>query len=66
MWSRVWKENVGNKALITRALYGGKAAGSDFRNNLRECMSYLSFESCPADTSVWMRLAMKADGLDYY
>ena len=31
-------ENVGKKALIRRALYGGKAAGRDFRNHLRDCM----------------------------
>jgi hypothetical protein len=30
-------ENQGKKALITRALYGGKSAGKDFRNHLRAC-----------------------------
>ncbi len=29
-------ENVGKHALIRRALYGGKSAGRDFRNQLRE------------------------------
>ena len=33
-------ENIGKKALIKRALYGGKTAGRDFRNNLRECMKH--------------------------
>ena len=31
-------ENVGKKALITRALYGGKCAGRDFWHHLRSCM----------------------------
>ena len=59
-------ENVGKVALIHRALYGGKAAGRDFRNHLRSCMNFLNFTSCPADPDVWMRPAMKADGTPYY
>jgi len=31
-------EHVGKKALIQQALYGGKSAGRDFRNQLRSCM----------------------------
>ena len=31
-------ENVGKKALMRRALHGGKTAGRDFRNHLRACM----------------------------
>ena len=59
-------ENVGKRALIKRALYGGKAAGRDFRNHLRDCMKLLKFKSCLADPDVWMRPAMKADGSLYY
>ena len=59
-------ENVGKVALIHRALYGGKAAGRDFRNHLRACMRHLGFESCPADPDVWMRPATKDDGTDCY
>jgi Reverse transcriptase (RNA-dependent DNA polymerase) len=59
-------ENVGKKALIRRALYGGKSAGRDFRNHLRHCMSHLGFKSCPADPDVWMRPAMNADGGEYW
>lgn len=59
-------ENVGRKALIRRALYGGKTAGRDFRNHLRQCMSHLGFESCKADPDVWMRAAVKSDGTEYY
>jgi hypothetical protein len=59
-------ENVGKVALIHRALYGGKAAGRDFRNHLRSCMHHLEFTSCPADPDVWMRPAKKADGSRYW
>ena len=59
-------ENVGKRALIRRALYGGKSAGRDFRNHLRACMDHLGFKSCPADPDVWMRPALKADGNKYW
>ena len=59
-------ENVGRIALIHRAVYGGKAAGRDFRNHLRSCMHHLDFISCPADPDVWMRPAKKADGSRYW
>ena len=45
-------ENVGQAALIHRALYGGKSAGRDFRHHLRACMRHLGFVSCPADPDV--------------
>jgi len=59
-------ENVGKKALIKRALYGGKSAGRDFRNHLRECMRHLHFQSSLADPDVWMRPAIKTDGSECY
>ena len=55
-------ENEGKRALIVRALYGGKTAGRDFRNYLRECMAYLGFTSCKADPDVWMRKAIGKHG----
>ena len=59
-------ENVGKRALIVRALYGGKASGRDFRNSLRSCMGHIGFESCKADPDVWMRPATKSDGTQIY
>ena len=59
-------ENIGQTALIHRALYGGKVAGRDFRNHLHSCMEFLNFKSCLADPDVWMRLAIKSDGNTYY
>ena len=52
--------------MIHCALYGGKAAGRDFRNHLRSCMEFLNFKSCLADPNVWMRPAIKSDGITYY
>lgn len=60
-------ENVGKRALIKRALYGGKSAGRDFRNHLRRFMSEtLKFEPCPSDPDVWIRPAKRSNGEDYY
>lgn len=39
-------ENAGKRAIIRRALYGGEAAGRDFRNHLRSCVSHLDFKFC--------------------
>ena len=59
-------KNVGKVALIHWALYGSKSAGCDFRNHLCSCMHHLELSSCPADPDVWMRPAIKADGMTYY
>ena len=59
-------ENVGKIAVIRRAIYGGKAAGRDFRNHLRSCMEHLGFTACLADPNVWMRPAIKSSGQEYY
>ena len=59
-------ENVGKVALIKRALYGGKTAGRDYRNHLRECMNHCGFTCCPADPDVWMRPGVKSNGLVYW
>ena len=59
-------KSIGQTALIHCALYGGKAAGRDFRNHLHSCMEFLNFKSCLADPDVWMRLAIKSDGNTYY
>ena len=59
-------ENAGKKAIIKRALYGGKSAGRDYRNHLRACMRHLDFQSCLADPDVWMRPAKKSDNSECY
>ena len=52
--------------MIHHALYGGKAAGRDFRNHLCLCMEFLNIKSCLADPDGWMRPAIKSDGNTYY
>jgi hypothetical protein len=59
-------ENVGKRAIIVRALYGGKAAGRDFWHHLRSCMEHLGFKSKGGDPDVWMRPADRADGTLVY
>ena len=60
-------ENVGKRALIVRALYGGKISGADFWHHLRSCMEdQLGFESCMADPDVWRREATRKDGSKYW
>ena len=59
-------ENIGRTALIHHALYGGKAAGRDFRNHLCSCMEFLNFKSCLAAPNMWMRPANKSNGNTYY
>ena len=45
-------ENIGKRAIIVRALYGGKAAGRDFWHHLRSCMEHLGFKSKGGDPDV--------------
>lgn len=59
-------ENVGKRAIIKRALYGGKTAGKDFRDHLRSCMQHLGFQSCLADPDVWYRPIIKKNGEKAY
>lgn len=59
-------ELEGNVAYITRALYGTKCGGRDFRNHLRECMDLLGYEPCLADPDLWMRIGVKENGTEYY
>ena len=57
-------EHEGCIAIITRALYGGKSAGSDYWKHMRACMTKLNFESCRGDPDVWQRPATKPYGTD--
>ena len=59
-------ENVGKRAIIARALYGGKCAGRDFWHHLRSCMEHMGFSSSPADGDVWYRMAKRKNGEEYY
>ena len=60
------EENVGKRAKIIRALYGGKSAGADYWRHVRRAMEEMKFTSCKADPDVWMRPAITKDGREYY
>ncbi|EJK62678.1 hypothetical protein THAOC_16700 [Thalassiosira oceanica] len=62
------QDNVGRHAIITRALYGGKAAGRDYWLFLRKFMhEKLGFRSSRGDPDVWFRESKrKSDGSPYY
>ncbi len=59
-------ENEGKKAVIVRALYGGKSAGADYWRHVRKAMDEMGFSSCKADPEVWMRPGIKDDGSEYW
>ena len=59
-------ENVGKRAKIVRALYGGKLAGSDYWRHVRSAMEESGFQSSKADPDVWFRGSIKDYGTDYY
>ena len=69
LWTTCGREFGGDykkRAIVTRALYGNKSAGADFRNHLRECMDLMGYSSCLADPDLWIRKAVKDSGEDYY
>ena len=60
-------EHRGKKALIRRALYGGKCAGRDYWLHLRSCMKCLGFSPCKAaNPDVWMQASKREDNADYW
>ena len=59
-------ENEGKRAIIVRALYGGKSAGSDYWHHVRKAMEEMGFSSCKADPDVWQRPATRDDGTEYW
>jgi hypothetical protein len=70
---RVWLKagpefgpNAGKRAIIVRALYGLKSAGSSFRNHLADCMRTIGYKSCLADADVWYKPMVRPDGFKYY
>lgn len=59
-------ENQGRRAIIVQSLYGGKCAGRDYWLHLRDCMDYLGFFPCKADSDLWLRKGKRSNGEDYY
>jgi hypothetical protein len=60
-------EDAGKRALIARALYGLRSAGSVFRNHLASCMDHLGWKPCLADRDLWMKEETRPDdGVKYW
>ena len=54
------------KMLIVQALYVLKSSGAAFRSLLAKTLHYLVYKPTKADPYVWLRLALKPDGFEYY
>ena len=60
-------DDVGKKAIILRALYGLKLAGSRFGNYIADCMRLLGYEPCRADPGLWFKAQVcPDDSFEYY
>ena len=58
---------AGNTIFIVRkALYGLKSAGAAFRSLLADTLVDKGYRPTQADPDVWLRLAVKTDGFEYY
>jgi hypothetical protein len=58
-------ENAGRPVLIVRALYGLKSSGARWRDHMAATIREAGFISCKAGPDVWMRAAVKEDGIFY-
>ena len=59
-------ENIGKRVNVKRALYGTKSAVKYFRSHLRDCMDHLGYSSYKSDLDLWIRLARRDSGEEYY
>ena len=58
--------NAGKTAKVVRALYGLPVAGAAFRSYLGQNLRTLGYVPMKADPDLWMRPAVKPDGIKYY
>ncbi len=49
-------KDKGHKAIVVRALYGLKSAGTAFRSHLADCMRQLGYKSNKTDPDLWIKL----------
>jgi len=59
-------EDKGKVLVMTRALYGLKSSGAAWRAMLAGTLHDMKFQSSRADPDVWIRSAVKNDGMLYY
>jgi hypothetical protein len=58
--------NQGKVLIVVCALYGLKSAGASLRATLAQALRDLGFVSTTADPDVWIRVAARDDGFEYY
>ena len=60
-------DDVGQKAILVRALYGLKSAGARFGNHIADCMRLLGYEPFRADPDLWFKAQLcPNNGFEYY
>jgi hypothetical protein len=52
--------------LIVRALYGLRSSGACFHDHMAATLREGGFTACKADADVWMKAAVKKEGMPYY
>ena len=52
--------------IVKMALYGLKSSGAAFRAKLAGVLHDIGYTPSKADPDVWIRLAVKPDGSEYY
>jgi Reverse transcriptase (RNA-dependent DNA polymerase) len=58
--------NNGRPVSIVCALYGLRSSGARWRDHMASTVRSLGFKGCLADPELWLRLACKPDGTQYY
>jgi Reverse transcriptase (RNA-dependent DNA polymerase) len=69
IWNRAGPEfgsETGTIFIVKKALYGLKSAGAAFRGLLAETLYDMGYVPMKVNPDVWLRLAVKADGFEYY
>ena len=65
-FSSEFGKGASKTAVIVRALYGLKSAGSAFRSRVVRCMIYLECAPCKANSDFWLKPETRPDGAQYY
>ena len=62
-----FENNAGRSAIVVRDLYSLKSTGASFRSHLAQCMQEMGYQSCHADSDLWMKAQYRPDNkLEYY
>ena len=59
-----FRSEAGNTMIVKKVLYGLKSSGAAFRAHLAKTIMDIGFRPTKADPDVWLRPAVKPDGLN--